>query len=505
MGKFFSGNPVFMRFWRSNMRPQTFYPALGVMIIILFMIYLSNRDFINHKYLLGILIGFQAFILQLLGAVFIFFHITRAKESNMMEFLRITPLSSKKIATGFILGAPINCIVLATLLLPIIIISAIASGISWIFYPVYLIGLLTSTLFIYALIAFFSYTMKGKISIFVFIIIIPMIIQLLIAVFSYTSMGNDSNTMTMFFSNFSFLPLLYSVIGEDTYLFGEYSLQRVISAFIFLLVQQLFYMIFIFNQFYQKIKNTDKHFIISRTAPIWFMLSTTFFMVIAFIQSRANRYEMDYMHDSFSSSLSGIPEDIIFFGIMTAITAILCAFFVVPNKEKVIKWAMRLKDNTNTSFIKKYIFDKDAPATSILLVYAGLVVICIAIFNTVYYSLNQDKLVFDQIFFEGLKYAFTLIYCGCFAQYFHLTVPKYGTFYTGLCLFILWVIIPIMGAISGNGDGVMTAFLPFLPIDINGDYFNSLGLLIALTLALATFLLTKIIEQETIAKTKRDV
>jgi len=501
MRNFFTGNPIFMRYWRSNMRPQTFVPSLGLLIIALYMIFLATKPlhisegFGENPAILVALIGLQAIILQLFGAIYVFFHITRAKESNMIEFLRITPLSSKKTAVGLILGAPIACIILGLILLPIILITAHACHVNWMFYPVYLITLVTSTLLLYTFIAFLSYILKGKIVIFLLIIALPIFISLLSTAITSSSIKDFSATI-VFLLSCSFVPLSYiAAIGED-----------IIQLAVFAIIQQLFYTIFIFDLFSSKIKSTDSGFITRRSSPIVFFVATTIFMISSFIISFLTLSNPD---DSEYGTVIG--GEAIMFGIILTIFSILFTFAVVPNKEKVIKWAIRFKGEVKTGFVQKYIFNKDAPATNILIVYSIIAIICLMALSIVCGKINQNVFGADLNFviapIDIVKYGLTLIYCGCLAQYFNLIVPKYSAFYTGLILIIIWLIIPTIGSIGSmwstgaEAFDIWEAFLPFIPSTLYEEG-STIGLHVTITLTLTTFILAKIAEMDIINKTK---
>ena len=103
-------NPIFVKHLRSRLRRPQFLPAASVVLVLCLIImwggYVLN-GFANGA-AFGALLMLQAIILSIIGATQVSASVGGARESGIIDFHRVSPLSPTAITLGFFFGAPVR-------------------------------------------------------------------------------------------------------------------------------------------------------------------------------------------------------------------------------------------------------------------------------------------------------------------------------------------------------------------------------------------------------------
>lgn len=138
--KSWTENPIFVKFLRSQLRINVVLPAvIGVALLSMLIAFSISEK--NDA--LSTLVTTQA-VLIVIGAAITTTAVSSARESNMLDLHRITPLSPSQITVGFWLGPSVLMWLLAAVIVPFIIIRSgfhaelwgylialIVSGLTW--------------------------------------------------------------------------------------------------------------------------------------------------------------------------------------------------------------------------------------------------------------------------------------------------------------------------------------------------------------------------------------
>ena len=119
-------NPLFVKHLRSRLRRSQFFaPAVVVGVICICIAYASyiNNWFVNG-WAFGMLLGLQVVVLGIMGATQVSSAVGGARESGILDFHRVSPLSPTAVTLGFFFGAPVREYVLAGMTLPFALICA---------------------------------------------------------------------------------------------------------------------------------------------------------------------------------------------------------------------------------------------------------------------------------------------------------------------------------------------------------------------------------------------
>lgn len=119
-------NPLFVKHLRSRLRRSQFFaPALvvGVLCIcIAYSSYISN--WFANGWAFGMYLGLQVVVLGIMGATQVSSAVGGARESGILDFHRVSPLSPLAVTLGFFFGAPVREYALAAMTLPFALICA---------------------------------------------------------------------------------------------------------------------------------------------------------------------------------------------------------------------------------------------------------------------------------------------------------------------------------------------------------------------------------------------
>jgi hypothetical protein len=103
-------NPILIKHCRSRLRQMHLLPSIAVVMILALSIVLLGYQYdrLGGGGTFGSLMMLQAVILAIMGASQIGSSISKARESGILDFHRVTPMSPFSMALGFFFGAPIR-------------------------------------------------------------------------------------------------------------------------------------------------------------------------------------------------------------------------------------------------------------------------------------------------------------------------------------------------------------------------------------------------------------
>jgi hypothetical protein len=122
-------NPIFMKHWRSRMRPGQWLPTAATVIVLCLLIGWGGwvlGGFVNGG-TFGATLALQTILFVLVGASQVSASVQRARASGILDFHRVSPLAPLTLALGFFFGAPIREYVLFALTIPLAL-FCVASG-----------------------------------------------------------------------------------------------------------------------------------------------------------------------------------------------------------------------------------------------------------------------------------------------------------------------------------------------------------------------------------------
>jgi hypothetical protein len=119
-------NPLFVKHLRSRLRrPQVMPSAVVVLVICLCISYAGYElRWFTNGVAFRILLGFQSIILGIIGASRVSSAVGGARESGILDFHRVSPLSPLAVTLGFFFGAPVREYLLFALTVPFTLICA---------------------------------------------------------------------------------------------------------------------------------------------------------------------------------------------------------------------------------------------------------------------------------------------------------------------------------------------------------------------------------------------
>ncbi len=114
-------NPIFQKHVRSRLRREGLVPAaIGVAVSAGFLVWSAAlTGNIRNGQALVWLLGLQGFLLFVLGSARVAGAIAGARDSGILDFHRISPVSPLRMAVGFMLGAPVREYALFAITLPV--------------------------------------------------------------------------------------------------------------------------------------------------------------------------------------------------------------------------------------------------------------------------------------------------------------------------------------------------------------------------------------------------
>jgi hypothetical protein len=113
-------NPIFVKHMRSRLRKSQFYSsAVVVLVLCFFDAYAGwSLNWYSNGGAYSALLGLQSIILAIMGASQIAAAVGGARESGILDFHRVSPLSPLSVTLGFFFGAPIREYALFAITLP---------------------------------------------------------------------------------------------------------------------------------------------------------------------------------------------------------------------------------------------------------------------------------------------------------------------------------------------------------------------------------------------------
>lgn len=113
-------NPIFVKHARSRLRRGQLVPAIAVVLILCLLIgwggYMLNGFDTGHTF--GFLLALQTILLAIMGATQVGASVGSARESGIIDFHRVSPMSPLELTLGFFFGAPVREYVLFACTLP---------------------------------------------------------------------------------------------------------------------------------------------------------------------------------------------------------------------------------------------------------------------------------------------------------------------------------------------------------------------------------------------------
>ncbi len=124
---FLIDNPLFIKHVRSRLRKQQVMPSVIIVGILTMLIMYSGLQFggLKNGVIFWLLYTLQGIILAFGGTTQVATTVTAARESEILDFHRVSPLPASTIAFGFLVGAPVREYVLVLCIAPFAAICAL--------------------------------------------------------------------------------------------------------------------------------------------------------------------------------------------------------------------------------------------------------------------------------------------------------------------------------------------------------------------------------------------
>jgi hypothetical protein len=107
-GAMLRDNPVLVKHLRARLRLHRAIPWVAIVVILSALItYRAHTSNAPPEEAFYMMLALQVFLLQLAGTAQVMTSVSRARESGMLEFHRISPQRPASVALGFMLGAPV--------------------------------------------------------------------------------------------------------------------------------------------------------------------------------------------------------------------------------------------------------------------------------------------------------------------------------------------------------------------------------------------------------------
>lgn len=146
-------NPIFVKHVRSRLRKSQVMPPVIIVGVLAMLVMYSGMALggLKEGVIFVLLYFAQVFILMFLGTNQVANTVAAARESEILDFHRVSPLRPSTIAWGFLLGAPIREYVLVLVLTPFTAICAILGEPGLVSYGILLALLWSSSLLFHTL------------------------------------------------------------------------------------------------------------------------------------------------------------------------------------------------------------------------------------------------------------------------------------------------------------------------------------------------------------------
>lgn len=146
-------NPIFVKHVRSRLRRQQVMPSVIVVGVLAMLALYAGMALggLKEGVIFGMLFFGQGVILLLMGTTQVAATVAAARDSEILDFHRVSPLRPSTIAWGFLLGAPIREYVLVLVLTPFTAICAIMGRPGLLSYLILLALLWSSSLLFHTL------------------------------------------------------------------------------------------------------------------------------------------------------------------------------------------------------------------------------------------------------------------------------------------------------------------------------------------------------------------
>jgi hypothetical protein len=113
-------NPIFLKHVRSRLRRQPLFSAMVITLVLCFCVVWGGfalNGFISGG-AFGTLLALQVIVLAIIGATQVGTSVGAARASGILDFHRVSPLTSTELALGFFFGAPVREYLLFAVTLP---------------------------------------------------------------------------------------------------------------------------------------------------------------------------------------------------------------------------------------------------------------------------------------------------------------------------------------------------------------------------------------------------
>ena len=406
-------NPIFIKHMRTRLRYAQLMPA-GVVVVVLCLIiayggYATN-GFPNGK-VFGWLVSLQGIILAIMGATQIAGSIGSARESGIIDYHRVTPMSPLALALGFFFGAPIREYLLYALTLPLAVLCILSGAPTFWDYLTIAAATFTSAWLLHALALLTALSTKkpkaggrGGIALVIFLL--------------------------MFGGNLGFMFLRRGfplMIGNNDITFYG----REIPTFAFTLLYSLPALFFLLLAAVRKMRSERAH---PYTKPEVIAALTTLAVLIL-------------------GTVWGLPDSpnpiLVLVYAMTVAACILITT-VTPNAGEYAKGVRRAQREGRGRFSPWADWSLNR-----LTVVACAAVVMIASSLVAAISTNSVRVAANGIVVPEYSYSITIVtalfvvvYIGMAFQAFLLISPKRGTTMFALFLFFAWLVPLLVGAIS---------------------------------------------------------
>ena len=126
-------NPIFVKHWRSRLRPQSVIPAAIVVLVICLCCAVGGylEGDLASSSLFQVYLGIQFVLLGIMGGSQISSAVGQASSSGILDFHRISPLTPGELTLGFFFGAPIREYLLFAVTLPFSILCVMVGNLGF--------------------------------------------------------------------------------------------------------------------------------------------------------------------------------------------------------------------------------------------------------------------------------------------------------------------------------------------------------------------------------------
>ncbi len=417
-------NPILVKHARSRLRPQAL--ASGVAVVLILCLCIAWAGIQSSLFQNGGAFGFylclQAVILVVMGGSQAGVAVSQAKSSGILDFHRVSPVSSSALVLGFFFGAPIREYVLFAVTLPFSILC----------------------------VAFGEPSFRGFIQIMIALILIAWLVHGL-ALLNGLLMRSFRGSMGILgaagvFFLFLGAPLLFatsraSALVEMDARLGFYGLSLPWLAVVLIVSAPILALLFLASR--RKMESDLNHPLSKPQALAAIVVIGAILMGVFW---RGQIGQIGPSTSSDSDELLALKIALLY---LMAVVGLIAATMVTPNRAEYLKGLWRARKHG----VKKLSAWHDLSLNRVFLVAAGLAILVVASIAASQVDRSNGPRYANPGSFS-LATAATVItvgYMGLALQFFLLQFGRRGTTYFVLFLFIVWLLPLLVGAILAAG------------------------------------------------------